>query len=136
MHRLVSGVLVEGEGTGTRDVDGREGGARAVAGWYLCRGGIDEADEGAGDVDGNIFRVEEPRVVATVPDEELLFDSSVQVGECAALWLEDGPDMLVGRDDVEACERLLFERAMTCFVVESDLWKLASRDTASALFAL
>jgi hypothetical protein len=39
-----------------------------------------------------------------VPDEELLFDSGVRVGERAALWLEDGSDALVGRYDVEACE--------------------------------
>jgi hypothetical protein len=55
----------------TRDVGGREGGARAVAGWYLHRGGIDEADKGAGDIDCDVFRTEEPGVIATVPDEEL-----------------------------------------------------------------
>ena len=39
-----------------------------------------------------------------MPDKELLFDPGVRVGECEALWLEDGLDALVGRDDVEACE--------------------------------
>ena len=48
--------------------------------------------------------MEERRVVAIVPNEDLLFDSGVRIGECAALWLEDGPDALVGRDDVEACK--------------------------------
>jgi hypothetical protein len=115
VHCLVSGVLDEGEGMGTHDVGGREGGARAVAGWNLHRGGIDEADEGASDINGDVFREEEPRVVATVPDEELLFDSGVRVGECAALWLEDGPDMLVRCDNVEACKEAVAQESNVAF---------------------
>ena len=97
-------VLFESEGMGTRDVGGREGGAGAVAGGYLQGGGVDEADKGASDVDGDVLRAEEPGVIAAMPDKELLFDPGVLVRECAALWLEDGSDAFVGRDDVEACE--------------------------------
>jgi len=104
VHHFVGGVLLESEGVCTRDVGCLEGGARAIAGWYLNRGGINEAGKGAGYVDGNILRAEEPRVVATVPDKELSFDAGVQVGEGTALWLEDGADALVGRDDIETCE--------------------------------
>ena len=59
--------------------------------------------------------MEEPRVVATVPDEERLFDSGVRVGESAALWLEDGPDVLVGRDDVEACKEAVVRESNDAF---------------------
>jgi hypothetical protein len=56
---------------GTRDVGGREGGARAEAGWYFQGGGVDKADKGSSDVDGDVLRAEEPGVVAAMPDEEL-----------------------------------------------------------------
>jgi len=115
VHCLVSGILVESEGMGTRDVSDRKGGARAVAGWYLHRGGVDEADKGASDVDGDVLHAEELGVIATMPDEELLFDSGVRVGECAALWLEDGSDALVGRDDVEACEEAVVRESNDAF---------------------
>ena len=46
-------------------------------------------------------------VCSTVPDEELLLDSGIRVGECAALWLEDGSDTLVWHDDVEACKEVV-----------------------------
>ena len=95
MHRLVSGVLLESEGMGTRDVGGREGRAGAVAGWYLQGRGVDEADKGTRYVDGDVLHAEELGVIATMPNEELLFDPSVRVGECAALWLEDGSDTFV-----------------------------------------
>ena len=39
-----------------------------------------------------------------MPDEELLFDSGVRVSERAALWLEDGSNVPVGRYNVEACK--------------------------------
>jgi hypothetical protein len=104
VHRLVRGVLFESEGMGTRDVGGCKGGAGAEAGWDFQGGGVDEADKGTRYVDRDVLRAEEPGVVATVPDEELLFDSGVRFGERAALWLEDGSDAPVGRYDVEACE--------------------------------
>ena len=34
-------------------------------------------------------------------DEVLVLDACVGVSECAALWLEDGADTLVGHDHVE-----------------------------------
>ena len=51
-----------------------------VAGWYLDRGGVDEADEDAGDVDGDVLRAEESGIVASLSDEEFLFDASIRVG--------------------------------------------------------
>ena len=100
---------------GTRDVGGRKGGARAEAGWYFQGGGVDEADEGTRYVDGDVLRAEEPGVVATVPDEEFLLDSGVWFGERAALWLEDGSDAPVGRDDVEACEEAVVRESNDAF---------------------
>ena len=91
----------------TRDVGCLEGGARAVAGRYLGSGGIDKTDKGAGYVDGNVLHVEEPGVIAAVPDEELLFDAGVRVGEDTALWLEDGSDTFVGRDNIEPCKEVV-----------------------------
>ena len=55
MHHFVSSVLLEGEGVGARDVGCLEGGARMVAGWYLDRGEVGEADRGAGEVDGDVL---------------------------------------------------------------------------------
>ena len=51
-----------------------------VAGWYLDRGGVNEADEGAGDVNGDELRAEEPGIIASVSEEEFLFDASIRVG--------------------------------------------------------
>jgi hypothetical protein len=107
VHHFVGGVLLESEGVCTRDVGCLEGGARAIAGWYLNRGGINEAGKGAGYVDGNVLRAEELGVVATMSNEELSFDAGVRVGEGTALWLEDRADALVGHDNVETCEEVV-----------------------------
>ena len=40
-------------------------------------------------------------------NEELLFNAGIQVGEGTALWLEDGSDALVGRNDVETCKEVV-----------------------------
>jgi hypothetical protein len=44
-----------------------------------------------------------------------LFDPGVWVRECAALWLEDGSDAFVGRDDVEACEEAVVGESNDAF---------------------
>jgi hypothetical protein len=48
--------------------------------------------------------MEEPGVV---PNEKLLFDAGVRIGEGTALWLEDGADTIVGSDDVEPSEEVV-----------------------------
>ena len=101
MYHFVGGILLESEGVCTCDVGCLEGGARAVAGQYSGRGGIDKADKGARDFDGNVLRAEEPGVVAAMPDEELLLHTGVWVSVGTALWLEDGADALVGHADEE-----------------------------------
>jgi hypothetical protein len=68
--------------------------------------------------------------------KELVFKAGVRVREGTALWLEDGPDVLVRSDNVKLAKRLLFARAMTCFEVERDFLKLASSIVASVLFSL
>ena len=115
MHHFVGSVLLEGGGVCTRDVGCLEGGVRVVAGQYLGSGGINETDKGAGYVNGNVLSAEEPGVVAAMPDEELLFDAGVRVGEGTALWLEDGSDTLVGRDDVEPCEEVVVRESNDTF---------------------
>ena len=45
--------------------------------------------------------MEEPRVVAAMPNEELVFKSGVGVRGGTVLWLEDGVHALVRGDDVE-----------------------------------
>ena len=71
----------------------------------LAGGSIDETDERAGDVDRDVFRAEEPRVIAAVPDKEFVLDSGV--GEGTALWLEDGSNAIVWGDNVESCEQVV-----------------------------
>lgn len=115
MHHFVGSVLLEGEGVCTRDVGCLEGGARTVAGWYLDQGEVNKADKGAGDVDGDVLRTEEPGVVASVSDEELLLDASIRVDEGTAVWLDDGSDALVGRDDVETCEEVVVRESNDTF---------------------
>jgi hypothetical protein len=115
VHHFVGGILLESEGVCNRDVGYLEGGARAVAGRYLGRGGIDEADKGAGDIDRNILCVEELGVIAAMPNKEFLFDAGVWVGEGTALWLEDGLDVFVGRDDVEPCEEVVVRESNDTF---------------------
>jgi len=107
VDRLVGGAFLEVEGGGTRDVGCREGGARAVASRDDGCGGVNEADVRAGDLDRGVLGLEVPGVVAAVADEVLKFDPGVGVSERAALWLEDGPDALVGRDHVEPGEQVV-----------------------------
>ena len=52
---------------------------------------------------------------ATVPDEKLLFNAGVRIGEGTVLWLEDGADALVGRDDVETCEEVVVHESNDTF---------------------
>ena len=107
MDRPVGDAVLKIEGGCTRDVCRREGRACAVARRDLAGGSIDETDERAGDVDRDVFRAEEPRVIAAVPDKEFVLDSCVGVGEGTALWLEDGSNAFVWGDNVESCEQVV-----------------------------
>ena len=51
--------------------------------------------------------MEEPGVIAAMPDEELVLDACIWVGECTALWLEDGANAFVWGDNVELCEEVV-----------------------------
>ena len=104
---LVGGAFLEVEGGSICDVGCNEGGARAVAMHYFGRGGVDKADEHAGNFDGDIFHMKEPGVIAAVLDEILVFDAGVEVSEGTALWLQDGADALVRHDDVEPCKEVV-----------------------------
>ena len=111
VYCFVGGILLEGEGVYTRDVTCLEGRAIAVAGRHLNGGGINEADESAGILDGNVFRAEEPGVIAAMTDKELMFDASIRVRKGAALWLEDGVDTFVRRHDVEPCKEVVIHQS-------------------------
>ena len=115
MDRLVGGAFPEVEGGSTRDVGCREGRARSVASRDDGCGGVNEADVRAGDIDGGVLGLEVPGVVAAVADEVLKFNPGVGVSERAALWLEDGSDAPVGRDDVEACEEAVVRESNDAF---------------------
>ena len=51
--------------------------------------------------------MKEPWVIAAVPNEELVLDASVQVGEGTVLWLEDGANAFVWGDDKETCKEVI-----------------------------
>jgi hypothetical protein len=129
---LVGDVLLEVEECGTGDDGSREDRSGAVASGDISDGRVDDAHEGAGYFDGSVLRAKELRVVAAIPEEELVLESGVGVCEGTALWLEDGADALVRGDDIVPCKELLFTRAMTRFMVERVFWKLASSITASS----
>ena len=74
---LIGDGFLEVKECGPRDVGGCEGGAGVVAGGNLGGGCIDNACEYAGSFNGNVLRVKEPRVVAAMPEEELMFKASV-----------------------------------------------------------
>ena len=79
---------MESEGVYTHDVRCLDGRASGVVGQYLGRrGGIHEANKGAGGIDRDVLCVWELGVVAAMPEEELLFNASVRVGEGTALRL-------------------------------------------------
>ena len=107
MDRPVGDTILKIEGGCTCDVCCREGRACAVARRDLAGGSIDETDERAGNIDRGIFRTEEPRVIAAVPDKEFVLDSCVGVGEGTALWLEDGSNAFVWGDNIESCEQVV-----------------------------
>ena len=102
---------MEIKGGCARDVCRREGRVSAVAGRDLARGGIDEADKCAGNINRNVFRVEEPGVIAAVPDRELMLESCVRVGEGATLWLEDWSNVFVWGDNVEPCKKVVVHQS-------------------------
>ena len=107
MDRPVGDAVSKIEGGCTRDVCRHEGRACTIARWDLAGGSIDETDERAGDVDRDVFRAEEPRVIAAVPDKEFVLDSCVGVGEGTTLWQEDGSNAFVWGDNVESCEQVV-----------------------------
>jgi hypothetical protein len=112
---FVGVVFLEVEGTGTSDVGCHEDGARVVAGQDLNGGGIEEVDECAGSFDKNVFSTKEAGIIATMPNQELVFDASVGVGDGAALWLDDGADAFVRCDDVEICTKFVICQSNTVF---------------------
>jgi len=85
--------------------------SRAVVGVDVSGGRIDDARKGAGDVDGSVVHVKEPRVVAAMPEEELVFEAGVGVHEGTALGLEDGADALVRGDDVETRKEVVVHQS-------------------------
>ena len=50
-----------------------------------------------------------------MPNEELVFNFIVWVGEHAVLWLEDGSDVLVGHYDIEACKEAVVRESNDMF---------------------
>ncbi len=57
-----------------------------------------------------------PRNIATVPEEELMFEAGVRVHEGAALKLEDGVDAFVWGDDVETCKEAVVCQSNNVFI--------------------
>ncbi len=111
MDRPVGDAVLKIEGGCTRDVCRREGRTCTVARRDLAGGSIDETDKRAGDVDRDVFRAEEPRVIAAMPDKEFVLDSCVGVGEGTALWLEDGSNAFVWGDNIESCEQVVVRQS-------------------------
>ena len=107
MYCCVLDSNLEVEGVRGRDIGPGEDRTGAVAGRELHGGNIDEADIGAGNADQGVLHAEEARVIAPVADEVLVLDAHIGVGEGAALWLEDGADMLVWHDHVETREQVV-----------------------------
>ena len=74
------------------------------AGGYIISADICEAGKYLGGINGGVFQVQEPGVIAAVAEEVLLFDAGVGIYKCALLWLDDGVDAFASCDDIESCE--------------------------------
>jgi hypothetical protein len=107
----VGDVFLDVEGCGTRDVGAGKDGAGAVASGDVGCGCVGNAHEGAGNFKGNIPCMKEPRVIAAMPKEELMFEASVRVRDGTVLRLEDGVDVLVKGDDVEPHEEIVVQQS-------------------------
>ena len=57
------------------------------------------------------YSIEEPGVIAAMPDKEFVLDSCVRVGEGTALWLEDGLNAFVWGDNVKPCEKVVVRQS-------------------------